>query len=148
MPPLALTQAKYAAAMFPISVNETPGWSVSMPPSGIGVPVALTPGLVPQLEVATVCVVTAGLLAVLTGLAVPPVLELLQAATPSMVTPPTSAADTRAPSAWSGTFTYAHLLVAKYVHMAAGRQEEAIRQWLLGHFGQFRLIRKLLLSRL
>src|SRR5579864_8532291 len=130
MPPLALTQAKYAAAMFPISVNETPGWSVSMPPSEIGVPVALTPGLVPHAEVATVCVVPAGLLAVVTGLAVPPVLELLlQAATLSTVTAPTSAADTRGPSAWLGTFTYAHLLVAKYVHMAAGRQEEAIRQW-------------------
>jgi hypothetical protein len=129
-------------------VNETPGWSVSMPPSEIGVPVALTPGLVPHAEVATVCVVPAGLLAVVTGLAVPPVLELLQAATLIMVTAPTSAADTRAPSAWLGTFTYVHLLVAKYVHMAAGRQEEAIRQWFLGHFGQFSLIRKLLLSRL
>src|SRR5919197_4914696 len=109
MPPLALTQSKYAAAMFPISVNETPGWLVSMPPSSIGAPVALTPGLVPQLEVATIRVVPAGLLAVL------PVLELLQAATLS-ITAPTSAADTRAPSAWLGTSTYVHLLAAKYVH--------------------------------
>jgi hypothetical protein len=96
MPPLALTQAKYAAAMFPISVNEMPGWSVTIPPSGIGVPVAFTPGLVPHAEVATVCGVPAGLLAVLPGLAVLSVLELLQAATLSMVTAATSAADTRA----------------------------------------------------
>src|SRR5512142_1152188 len=54
MPPLALTQAKYAAAMFGMSVNEVPGWLVAMAPSGIGVPVAWTPGLVPQLDVSTV----------------------------------------------------------------------------------------------
>jgi hypothetical protein len=40
--------------MFGMSVNEVPGWLVAMAPSGIGVPVALTPGLVPQLDVLTV----------------------------------------------------------------------------------------------
>ena len=53
MPPLALTQAKYAAAMFGISVNDVPGWLVAMAPSGIGVPVAFTPGLVPHCDVFT-----------------------------------------------------------------------------------------------
>ena len=53
MPPLALTQAKYAAAMFGISVNDVPGWLVAMAPSGIGVPVAFTPGLVPHCDVLT-----------------------------------------------------------------------------------------------
>src|SRR2546430_17176917 len=53
MPPLALTQAKYAAAMFGISVNDVPGWLVAIAPSGIGVPVALTPGLVPHCDVLT-----------------------------------------------------------------------------------------------
>jgi hypothetical protein len=54
MPPLALTQAKYAFAMFAMSVNEVPGWLVTIPPSGIGVPVAATPGLVPHCDVLTV----------------------------------------------------------------------------------------------
>src|SRR5216683_727335 len=54
MPPLAFTQAKYAFAMFPISVNDVPGWLVSIPPSAIGVPVAGTPGLVPHCDVLTV----------------------------------------------------------------------------------------------
>src|ERR1700733_2381287 len=54
MPPLAFTQAKYAAAMFAMSVNDVPGWLVTMPPSTIGVPVAATPGLVPHVEVSTV----------------------------------------------------------------------------------------------
>ena len=37
-----------------MSVNEVPGWLVAMAPSAIGVPVAATPGLVPQLDVLTV----------------------------------------------------------------------------------------------
>src|SRR5580693_6446049 len=53
MPPLALTHAKYALAMFGISVNEVPGWLVAMAPSAIGVPVAATPGLVPHDDVLT-----------------------------------------------------------------------------------------------
>src|SRR6266700_5377466 len=40
--------------MFGMSVNEVPGWLVAIAPSGIGVPVAATPGLVPQLDVLTV----------------------------------------------------------------------------------------------
>src|SRR6185369_18004817 len=40
--------------MFGMSVNEVPGWLVAMAPSRIGVPVALTPGLLPQLDVSTV----------------------------------------------------------------------------------------------
>ena len=51
MPPLALTQAKYALAMFGMSVNDVPGWLVAMAPSAIGVPVAATPGLVPHCDV-------------------------------------------------------------------------------------------------
>ena len=53
MPPLALTQSKYAATMFGISVNDVPGWLVAIAPSGIGVPVAFTPGLVPHCDVFT-----------------------------------------------------------------------------------------------
>jgi hypothetical protein len=34
-----------------MSVNEVPGWLVTIPPSGIGVPVALTPGLLPHCDV-------------------------------------------------------------------------------------------------
>src|SRR5215469_4051930 len=59
MPPLALTQAKYAFAMFGMSVNDVPGWLVAMAPSAIGVPVAATPGLVPHCEVSTVAALAA-----------------------------------------------------------------------------------------
>src|SRR5215469_12500750 len=54
MPPLALTQVKYALAMLAMSVNDVPGWLVTIPPSGIGVPVAFTPGLVPHCDVSAV----------------------------------------------------------------------------------------------
>jgi hypothetical protein len=40
--------------MFAMSAKLVPVWSVTMPPSGIGVPVAGTPGLVPQAEVLVV----------------------------------------------------------------------------------------------
>jgi hypothetical protein len=39
--------------MFGMSVNDVPGWLVAMAPSGIGVPVAATPGLVPHCDVLT-----------------------------------------------------------------------------------------------
>src|SRR6202044_3160018 len=39
--------------MFAMSVNDVPGWLVTIPPSAIGVPVAATPGLVPHCEVLT-----------------------------------------------------------------------------------------------
>jgi hypothetical protein len=40
--------------MFEMSVNEVPGWLVTIVPRLIGVPVAATPGLVPQAEASTV----------------------------------------------------------------------------------------------
>src|SRR4029077_11767458 len=40
--------------MFGMSVNEVPGWLVAIAPSGIGVPVAATPGFLAQLDVLTV----------------------------------------------------------------------------------------------
>src|SRR5215472_837104 len=40
--------------MFGMSVNEVPGWSVTIAPSGIGVPVAFTPGLGPHCDVLAV----------------------------------------------------------------------------------------------
>src|SRR5271154_6140362 len=61
MPPLALTHAKYAFAMFGMSVNDVPGWLVAMAPSAIGVPVAATPGLVPHCEVLTALVLAVAL---------------------------------------------------------------------------------------
>jgi hypothetical protein len=54
MPPLALTHAKYAAVMFSMSLKSVPGCLVLIAPMLIGVPVAATPGLVPQDEVETV----------------------------------------------------------------------------------------------
>jgi len=42
--------------MFAMSVNDVPGWLVTMPPSAIGVPVAATPALVPHCDVLTVAV--------------------------------------------------------------------------------------------
>ena len=37
-----------------MSVNDVPGWLVTMVPSAIGEPVAFTPGLVPHCDVLTV----------------------------------------------------------------------------------------------
>ena len=50
-PPLAFTQAKYAAAMFGMSVKSVPGCLVAIAPSRIGVPVALAPGFGPHDDV-------------------------------------------------------------------------------------------------
>src|ERR1700735_4785756 len=54
IPPLALTQAKYAPAMFSMSLKSVPGCLVLIAPMLIGVPVAAVPGLLPQAEAATV----------------------------------------------------------------------------------------------
>jgi hypothetical protein len=62
--------------MFGMSVNDVPGWSVTMAPSAIGVPVAATPGLVPHCEVLTV-VVAGALDVVAAGAEVLVLLELL-----------------------------------------------------------------------
>jgi hypothetical protein len=43
MPPLSLTQSKYAFAEFGMSVKSVPGCFVAIPPSLIGVPVAFWP---------------------------------------------------------------------------------------------------------
>src|SRR3954469_20753326 len=43
IPPLSLTQAKYAFAVFGMSVKSVPGCLVAIPPSLIGVPVAFLP---------------------------------------------------------------------------------------------------------
>ena len=48
MPPLSLTQLKYASATLPIVVKSTPGMSMAMPPSLIGMPVAFLPVPLPQ----------------------------------------------------------------------------------------------------
>jgi hypothetical protein len=37
-----------------MSVNDVPGWLVTMVPSAIGEPVAFTPGLVPHCDLLTV----------------------------------------------------------------------------------------------
>src|SRR5580698_1670189 len=57
IPPLALTHAKYAPAMFSMSPKSVTGSLVLIAPMLIGVPVAATPGLVPQAEVETVLAV-------------------------------------------------------------------------------------------
>ncbi len=85
IPPLALTQAKYAPVMFSMSLKSVPGCLVLIAPMLMGVPVAATPGLVPQAEVEVVpaaaeeldaeeaALVAAG---ALDDAAAPPVLEL------------------------------------------------------------------------
>src|SRR4029078_13120327 len=50
MPPLSFTQSKYAFAVLPMVVKSTPGRSMSMPPSLIGVPVAFLPVPRPQTD--------------------------------------------------------------------------------------------------
>src|ERR1700734_1156017 len=61
IPPLALTQAKYAPVMFSMSLKSVPGCLVLIAPMLIGVPVAATPGLVPQADVDVVPVLAEGL---------------------------------------------------------------------------------------
>ena len=78
IPPLAFTQAKYAAAMFGMSVNEVPGWLVAMAPSAIGVPVAATPGLEPQDDVLTAAGALVALEALGGGVDAVVLLELLE----------------------------------------------------------------------
>ena len=48
MPPLSLTQLKYAWAMLAPSVKSVPGCLVTIAPTLIGVPVAFVPGFVPH----------------------------------------------------------------------------------------------------
>src|SRR5436190_8556045 len=50
MPPLSLTQSKYALATFPIVVKSTPGISMSRPSILIGAPVAFLPVPLPQTD--------------------------------------------------------------------------------------------------
>ena len=50
MPPLSFTHLKYAAANLPIVVKSTPGISMSIPPSLIGLPVAFLPVPAPQTD--------------------------------------------------------------------------------------------------
>src|SRR5476649_1331382 len=50
MPPLSLTQLKYACANLPIVVKSTPGISMSIPPILIGLPVAFLPVPRPQTD--------------------------------------------------------------------------------------------------
>jgi hypothetical protein len=96
--------------MFPISVNDVPGWLVSIPPSAIGVPVAFTPGFVPHCEVLTAAAfdelgelgaLVAGLLADL----------LLHPATAVIPIAATSATVARIPGARPYILTCLHLLV-------------------------------------
>lgn len=96
--------------MFPISVNDVPGWLVSIPPSAIGVPVAFTPGLVPHCDVLTAAAfdeldelgaLVAGLLADL----------LLHPATAVIPIAATSATVARIPGARPYILTCLHLLV-------------------------------------
>src|SRR4051794_1395765 len=52
MPPLSLTQSKYAFAVFGMSVKSVPGCLVAIPPSLIGVPAAFFPLLRPHFDAA------------------------------------------------------------------------------------------------
>ena len=53
MPPLSLTQSKYAFVVLPMSVKSVPGCLTLMPPSLIGSPVAFLPLPSPHFEAAT-----------------------------------------------------------------------------------------------
>ena len=48
MPPLSLTQLKYASAMLAPSVKSVPGCLVTIAPTLIGEPVAFVPGFFPH----------------------------------------------------------------------------------------------------
>src|ERR1700678_3876238 len=112
IPPLALTHAKYAPAMFSMSLKSVPGCLVLIAPMLIGVPVAATPGLVPQDEAETVladeeldgavaALLDAGALVAVEADVVEE-LELHPARTPSASAPTTAAAVRVRP--WKGLF--------------------------------------------
>src|SRR5437588_11629033 len=82
--------------MFAMSVNEVPGWLVTIPPSGIGVPVAFTPGLLPHCEVCTVAPPEPAFPEEPEAPAVPPLPQPARAASPIAAT---SATADRAPGA-------------------------------------------------
>jgi hypothetical protein len=114
MPPFAFTQAKYAPVMFSMSLKSVPLCLVSIAPMLIGLPVAATPGLVPQAEVETVAaeaeLVAAGEEAALleagaleaAGADVVEELELQPASTPSAIAAATATAARARP--WRGLF--------------------------------------------
>jgi hypothetical protein len=83
--------------MFGISVNDVPGWLVAIAPSGIGVPVAFTPGLVPHCDVLTAVPLDAGAAGLLADELPDPL--LLQPAATSVPMTATSTAAVRAPGA-------------------------------------------------
>src|SRR5690348_14381172 len=89
--------------MFGMSVKLVPGWLVAMAPSAIGVPVALTPGLLPHCEVSTVAAPAALLDADPAGVVAPVLVApgemLLQPAAPPAPIWVRTAATTAAPSA-------------------------------------------------
>src|SRR4051794_1494822 len=62
MPPLSLTQSKYAFAVFGMSVKSVPGCLVAIPPSLIGVPVAFCPLPSPHFDAAACSPPLAGVL--------------------------------------------------------------------------------------
>jgi hypothetical protein len=78
--------------MLAMSVNDVPGWFVTIPPSGIGVPAAFTPGLVPHCDVTDAAALPA--LGVVAGLLLVEVLPH-----PAAATSPTAAASAAAPRA-------------------------------------------------
>ena len=110
MPPLAFTHAKYAAAMFEMSVKSVPACLVLIVPRLIGVPVAATPGLLPHDEVlvpatavAAELVVAAAVALELVALALLVLLELLELPHPARTVTPITAANTRPSRALSAT---------------------------------------------
>src|SRR5580700_6077791 len=127
MPPLALTQAKYAAAMFAMSVKEVPASLVTMPPSAIGVPVAVTPGFVPHCEVAV-----AAALWLAAGLLVLPVL-VGELAHPASTAIPITATSARCPRTFEVCLYICiclHLLVARHKPARIGRGEPILERCL------------------
>jgi len=94
--------------MLAMSVNDVPGWFVTIPPSGIGVPVAFTPGLVPHCDVSDAALLGWG--------AVAGLLDDEPLPHPAAATSPTAAiraAASRAPGARCLIFTQTHLLVVQ-----------------------------------
>jgi hypothetical protein len=86
--------------MLAISVNDVPGWFVTIPPSGIGVPVAFTPGLAPHCDVSDAALLGFGVVA---GLLLDELLPHPAAATSPMAA--TRAAAPRAPGVRCLIFT-------------------------------------------
>src|SRR3954452_13023784 len=127
MPPLSLTQSKYAFAVFGMSVKSVPGCFVAMPPSLMGVPLAFLPLPRPHFAAAVLSPPFAGVLCAELLLAPDDELELELEPPP----PPPHAATVRATAATTAGRTERVRADLRSIRMAPPRPSDGFTAVLL-----------------